>query len=210
MILFRNYEVAGRPRSPGVSLDVRWAELTSVHRRYPRFDSELAGTVEARFFATTHIFLQENIIMSATGKVKFFSDKGFGFITPDDGSEDVFVHFSAINKEGFKSLNEEETVTYDRVFDDQKQKYSATNVTGNGDGKMRQRRDDRGGGGGRGMLYSFVYLCCSLIAKYCRVCPLTRESIALLLIHIVGGGGGYDRGGGGGGYGGGGGGGGGW
>jgi cold shock protein len=64
----------------------------------------------------------------ATGTVKWFSaEKGFGFITPDDGTKDVFVHHSAINTSGYRELREGAKVSYETEAGEKGPK--ATNVT---------------------------------------------------------------------------------
>jgi CspA family cold shock protein len=63
-----------------------------------------------------------------TGKVKWFQDaKGWGFIKPDDGSDDVFAHYSAINSDGFKSLKEGQAVSFEVVQGDKGRQ--AANIT---------------------------------------------------------------------------------
>jgi len=61
----------------------------------------------------------------ATGTVKWFNDsKGFGFITPDGGGEDLFAHFSEINMQGFKKLKEGQKVSFE-IVDGKKGKQAA-------------------------------------------------------------------------------------
>jgi len=69
--------------------------------------SDLARSV------TQFIFYFYEVVNMATGTVKWFdAAKGFGFITPSDGSKDVFVHFSAIASKGYRTLAEGQQVTY--------------------------------------------------------------------------------------------------
>ena len=78
---------------------------------------------------------------NASGTVKWFnSTKGFGFIQPDGGGQDVFVHISAVERSGLGALNEGQTVTFELGRDRRTGKTSAENirVTGEGDGPARR------------------------------------------------------------------------
>jgi len=93
------------------------------------------------------------VVGKKTGIVKWFnSNKGFGFITPDDGGEDLFVHQTSIHAEGFRSLREGESVEFSvESSDDGRTK--ALDVTGPGGSFVQgasYRRDGYGGGRGGG------------------------------------------------------------
>jgi cold shock protein len=63
------------------------------------------------------------------GTVKFFNvQKGFGFISPEDGSQDVFVHVSAVEQAGMTTLNEGQRISFDVVNDPRKGKTNAQNL----------------------------------------------------------------------------------
>mmetsp|Transcript_82769 Transcript_82769/g.250945 ORF Transcript_82769/g.250945 Transcript_82769/m.250945 type:complete len:110 (-) Transcript_82769:199-528(-) len=82
--------------------------------------------------------------MAKTGTVKkFFEDKGFGFIAPDDGGDDVFIHVKdLVNGDG---LSQGDLVTFDTEWDDRKGKYKGSNCS---------LKSGGGGGGGGGYSYS--------------------------------------------------------
>ncbi len=67
--------------------------------------------------------------MATTGTVKFFNEqKGFGFIQPDDGGNDVFVHISAVNDAGMQTLREGQKISFDIETDEKRGKTNATNL----------------------------------------------------------------------------------
>ena len=80
---------------------------------------EHAGAVDGFADATPAGHTQEGAIQVPTGTVKWFNDeKGYGFITPDDGDRDLFVHYTGIDGQGFKSLAENSKVEYEEETGD--------------------------------------------------------------------------------------------
>jgi len=92
----------------------------------PKIDITLSGNISiARKYHGTS---NKGFVMS-TGTVKWFnSQKGFGFIQPDDGSKDVFVHISAVERAGLGTLREGQKVSYEIVADRRSGKSAADNL----------------------------------------------------------------------------------
>src|SRR5881394_3928184 len=85
----------------------------------------------------------------ATGTVKWFNTaKGFGFIQPDDGGSDVFVHISAVEQAGLRGLNEGDQVQFELEQDRRSGKLSAGQLVVTGQGPAPARTGGGGGGGG--------------------------------------------------------------
>jgi CspA family cold shock protein len=89
--------------------------LSKLDERNPLAKNPPAPPGAFRMAGTFEQCFRDGRVM-ATGTVKWFNDaKGYGFITPDDGGEDLFAHFSSIQMNGFKSLKEGQKVQFEVV-----------------------------------------------------------------------------------------------
>ena len=96
-----------------------------------------------------HLYLGLGCDDMASGTVKWFNTaKGFGFIQPDDGGSDVFVHISALAQAGLDSLNEGDKVDYEMEQDRRSGKLAANSIVVTAQGEAPPRRAGGGGGGG--------------------------------------------------------------
>jgi CspA family cold shock protein len=113
-----------RPRSP---LTCRVYVLTTLQNRYHPRRSTRHAAFEMRFSIPPTS--RKGIVIMNQGTVKWFnSTKGYGFIAPDNGGPDVFVHVSAVERSGLGSLNDGQKVTFDIVKDRRTGKSAADNL----------------------------------------------------------------------------------
>jgi cold shock protein len=104
--------------------------LTGVHVSDTSPKSNKSGeSTRENSCARFRVHLQAKDILMSTGTVKWFNiQKGFGFIQPDGGGKDVFVHISAVERAGMNSLNEGQKVFFDLLADRRTGKSSADNL----------------------------------------------------------------------------------
>lgn len=90
-------------------------------------NSSPAGDTRSRQSRRTTVIERKNAM--TIGTVKWFNEtKGYGFIAPNDGGNDVFVHISAVQNSGLHALNEGDNIGYEIEVDDQRGKSSAVNL----------------------------------------------------------------------------------
>ncbi|KAJ6798129.1 putative glycine-rich protein 2 [Iris pallida] len=127
-----------------------------------------------------------------SGTVKWFSaQKGFGFISPDDGSEDLFVHQTSIRSEGFRVLSDGETVEFSVEYggDGRTKAVEVTSTGGGGGGERtggyggRGRSDRYGGGGGRGTEEAVVVTVGAVVVTVTMV--VLEASTAVVEVMVV-------------------------
>jgi CspA family cold shock protein len=95
---------------------------------YPNIDEPSSGRALARLCSRASKAYAKGIPM-ITGTVKFYNDmKGFGFIQPDDGSKDVFVHATALERAGMRGLVEGQKVSFDTAEDSRSGKVAVNNI----------------------------------------------------------------------------------
>jgi len=100
-----------------------------LERNRTNFPSDSNIKPRCNIYGLVHYNLLEKGIVMATGTVKWFnSTKGFGFIQPDDGSQDVFVHISAVERAGMRSLNDGQKISFELVRDRKSGKMSADSL----------------------------------------------------------------------------------
>jgi len=105
----------------------------------------------------------------ASGTVKWFNTaKGFGFVQPDDGGSDVFIHISALNQAGLDSLDEGDKVDYELEQDRRSGKLAATQIVVTEKGAPQPRRS--GGGGG------FPVIQAGVSGSFRRRCAMIGDS----------------------------------
>jgi CspA family cold shock protein len=95
----------------------------------PNIDEPASGRAIGSSLSATALTFSERTTPMILGTVKFYNEqKGFGFIQPDDGSKDVFVHATALERAGIRSLAEGQKVSFDTELDSRSGKTAVANI----------------------------------------------------------------------------------